>query len=105
MSTKSDKGADATPTLEEQVAQLKAEIAALGETLRAYGKEAVSDLSAAAQVMGEDATARATAAMGDIRAEAGKLEEKLEEYVHEKPLQSLLVAFGLGIFVSLLLRR
>ncbi|MCX7299424.1 MAG: hypothetical protein NTX73_03390 [Rhodobacterales bacterium] len=105
MSTKSDKGAEAAPTLEEQVAQLKAEIAALGETLRAYGKDAVSDLSAAAGVMGNEATTRAKAAMGGLMAETDKLEEKLEAHVHEKPLQSLLVAFGLGIFVSLLLRR
>ncbi len=105
MSTKSDKGAEGAPTLEEQVEQLKAEIAALGETLRAYGKEAVNDLQAAAGVMGEEATLRAKAAMGELKAETDKLEEKLEAHVQEKPLQSLLVAFGLGIFVSLLLRR
>jgi ElaB/YqjD/DUF883 family membrane-anchored ribosome-binding protein len=47
----------------------------------------------------------ARAALEDIRAEAARIEAGLEAQVREKPLQSMLMAFGLGLFVSVLLRR
>jgi ElaB/YqjD/DUF883 family membrane-anchored ribosome-binding protein len=107
MATKTEKTAeaDATPTMEAQLDALRADIAALAATLTAYGKDKVADMQAAADDVAGDAASRARAALRDVRRETDKLEERLQEQVQDKPLQSLLVAFGLGLVVSLILRR
>jgi ElaB/YqjD/DUF883 family membrane-anchored ribosome-binding protein len=107
MATKTDKTTEAeTPdSLDAQVAAIRAEVAALAAMLTSLGKDKVGEWQSAAENMTEDATLRARAAVKDIRAETEKLEEKLQAQVQEKPLQSLLVAFGIGVIVSLILRR
>jgi ElaB/YqjD/DUF883 family membrane-anchored ribosome-binding protein len=107
MATKSDKSTEAEmpDSLDAQVAAIRAEVAALAAMLTSLGKDKVGEWQSAAENMTEDATLRARAAVKDIRAETEKLEEKLQAQVQEKPLQSLMVAFGLGVIVSLILRR
>jgi ElaB/YqjD/DUF883 family membrane-anchored ribosome-binding protein len=43
--------------------------------------------------------------LGDVKRRAGDAEKKVVETAREHPLQSLLVAFGVGFLASLLLRR
>lgn len=107
MATKTERTAEAetAPTIEAQLDALRADIAALAATLTAYGKDKMAEMQDAADGVAEDAAGRARAALRDVRRETDKLEERLQEQVQDKPLQSLLVAFGLGVVVSLILRR
>ena len=106
-SAKSDPtpDAEAAEKIDSQLNSIRAELAALAATLTAYGKEKAEDLRATAEALTEEATIKTRETISDLRSEADRLEEALEARVKEKPLQSLLMAFGLGVLVSLFLRR
>jgi ElaB/YqjD/DUF883 family membrane-anchored ribosome-binding protein len=105
MPAETPKGKTGGDDLQAQLDALKAEIAALAETLQTDGKRMAEALKDRAEGLSDEAVARARAALKDIKAETDRLEDKLEAQVREKPLQSLLMAFGLGLVVSILMRR
>lgn len=105
MAAESPKGKTGTEDLQAQLDALRAELAALAATLQADGKKMAEALKDRAEELSDEAKVKARAALHDIRAETDRLEERLEAQVREKPLQSLLMAFGLGLIVSVLLRR
>jgi ElaB/YqjD/DUF883 family membrane-anchored ribosome-binding protein len=77
----------------------------LAELLQADGRKMADALKERAEELSDETVAKARAALKDLRAETDKLEDRLEAQVREKPLQSVLLAFGLGLIVSILLRR
>jgi ElaB/YqjD/DUF883 family membrane-anchored ribosome-binding protein len=105
MAAETPKGRTGAEDLQAQLDALKAEIASLAATLQADGWKMAEALKDRAGGMSGEAAARARAALHDIRAETDRLEDRLEAQVREKPLQSLLTAFGLGLIVSIILRR
>ena len=105
MAAETPKGRSGAEDLQTQLDTLRAEIASLAATLQADGWKMAEALKDRAGGMSGEATARARAALHDIRAETDRLEDRLEAQVREKPLQSLLTAFGLGLIVSIILRR
>jgi ElaB/YqjD/DUF883 family membrane-anchored ribosome-binding protein len=102
MAGETPKGKD---DLQAQLDALKAEIASLAELLQADGRKMADALKERAEELSDETVAKARAALKDLRAETDKLEDRLEAQVREKPLQSVLLAFGLGLIVSILLRR
>lgn len=102
MAGETPKGKD---DLQAQLDALRAEIAALAATLQSDGRKLADSLKERAGDMSEEAVAKARATLKDIKAETDRMEDKLEAQVREKPLQSVLIAFGLGLVVSILLRR
>lgn len=109
-STKTDKaaGADAAPGTAEIEAQLHAirtEVTALAAMVVAFGKDRAQAFRATAETMAGDTKDKVRNATDDLADDAKKLEQALDERLTGHPLQSLLVAFGLGMLVSLLLRR
>jgi ElaB/YqjD/DUF883 family membrane-anchored ribosome-binding protein len=107
MPAKSEKSpdTDAGPSLEAQLEALRAEIEALAATVSSLGRDKIAEIQAKAEAVAGDMAGSARAALGEVRRETEKLEEQMKQQVQEKPLQSLLVAFGLGVIVSLILRR
>lgn len=105
MPAETPKGKTGGDDLQAQLDALKAEIAALAATLQTDGKRMAEALKDKAEGLSDEAVARARAALKDIKAETDRLEDRLEAQVREKPLQSLLMAFGLGLVVSILMRR
>jgi ElaB/YqjD/DUF883 family membrane-anchored ribosome-binding protein len=91
--------------LQAQLDAIKSELASLAASLSAEGKAMADALREKAEGISDEAKVKAQAALKDIKAETDRLEEKLEAQVREKPLQSLLIAFGLGLIVSMFLRR
>jgi ElaB/YqjD/DUF883 family membrane-anchored ribosome-binding protein len=79
----------------EKIAQqAKEHIAGAAESL----KEAASPIA--------DATRRAAeTAWNDANSEVSRLHSICEGYVREKPIQSLLVLFAIGVLAGLLVRR
>jgi ElaB/YqjD/DUF883 family membrane-anchored ribosome-binding protein len=105
MAAESPKGKTGTEDLQAQLDALRAELAALAGSLQADGKKMAEALKDRAEGLSEEAKVRARAALHDIRAETDRLEDRLEAQVRDKPLQSILMAFGLGLIVSIFLRR
>lgn len=105
MAAESPKGRPGAEDLQAQLDALRAEIASLAATLRDDGWKLAETLKDRAEGMSEEAGARARETLRGIRAETDRLEDRLETQVREKPLQSLLAAFGLGLIVSIILRR
>ena len=105
MAAETPKGRPGADDLQAQLDALRAEIASLAATLQADGWKMAEALKDRAEGMSEEAAARARAALHDIRAETDRIEDRLEAQVRQKPLQSLLAAFGLGLIVSIVLRR
>lgn len=97
--------AEAAEKIDGQLDAIRAELAAFAATLRTYAEEKAGDLRASAEALAEDAKSKTRETIADLRSEADRLEDALEARVKEKPLQSLLMAFGLGVIVSLFLRR
>ncbi len=105
MPAETPKGKAGGDDLQGQLDALRAEIAALAATLQTDGKRMADALKDKAEGLSDEAVARARAALKDIKAETDRLEDRLEAQVREKPIQSLLMAFGLGLIVSILMRR
>jgi ElaB/YqjD/DUF883 family membrane-anchored ribosome-binding protein len=79
---------------EKTAEQAKEHIAGAAEGL----KETASPVANAARQVAE-------AAWSDAKSEVSKLHSICEAYVREKPIQTLLVLFGIGVLVGRLVRR
>ena len=109
-STGTDKaaGADTPPGAAEIEAQLHAirtEVTALAAMVAAFGKDRAQAFRATAQTMTDDTREKVRHATDDLAHEAETLEQALDARLSAHPFQSLLVAFGLGVLASLMLRR
>ena len=105
MATEAPKGKTGTDDLQTQLDALRAELASLATSLQADGRKMAGALKDRAEELTEEAKVRARATLRDISRETDRLEDKIEAQVRDKPLQSLMLAFGLGLVVSVLLRR
>ncbi|HXO96791.1 MAG TPA: hypothetical protein VN857_09420 [Chthoniobacterales bacterium] len=85
---------DETTDLEKIAEQEKEQIAGAAESL----KETASSIAEAARPVAE-------AAWNDAKSELSRLHSTCEGYVKEKPIQTLLVLFAIGVLAGLLVRR
>jgi ElaB/YqjD/DUF883 family membrane-anchored ribosome-binding protein len=85
---------DETTDLEKITEQAKEPIAGAAQDL----KETASSIAEAARPAAE-------AAWNDAKSELSRLHSTCGGYVKEKPIQTLLVLFGIGILVGLVVRR
>jgi ElaB/YqjD/DUF883 family membrane-anchored ribosome-binding protein len=96
----------ATRELEERLEALRAE---MDEIKSSLGKKAEQKAGALADIFSGDAAEEVLdelrAILTDIKEKAGAAEKKVVETARENPLQTLLVAFGVGFLASLLLRN
>ena len=83
-----------TDQLRAELHQIQNDIAALTDSLRKFGAERGHE--------GMDAVKRAASA---TERQAKAAVQSVEDQVSERPLQSLLVAFGLGFVIGKLLDR
>jgi ElaB/YqjD/DUF883 family membrane-anchored ribosome-binding protein len=67
--------------------------------------EAAEDLKETASSIAGAARPAAEAAWNDAKSQLNRLHSICEVYVKEKPFQTLLVVFGIGILVGLVARR
>ena len=102
-STKSpqDLGGDVSAEL----AQIRQDIAALTKTLGAYGEDRLGGLSDMASKSSQETLASAKHAIDEVRREIEAVERNVEGKVAEHPMQSVLIAVGLGFLVAFLIRR
>jgi ElaB/YqjD/DUF883 family membrane-anchored ribosome-binding protein len=110
LNPKTAKPADfrATPIGDDAEAQLRAiraELAALAEMVNTFARGEAHALRVSAEKIAEEAAATARKVRGELAHGVGQAEKALDHRVQEHPLQSILMAFGLGVLISLLVRR
>lgn len=89
------KGATATAAdVEEQFERLRADIAALSQTLSDFGSGKLEEIADRSAGLANDAKARLKTAEGD-----------LEDRIRANPITSVGIAAGVGFLVALLTRR
>ncbi|MGB8812620.1 MAG: hypothetical protein WCC57_05490 [Paracoccaceae bacterium] len=107
MATRTAK-TEAAPDVEDLVAQLsaiRADVAALTAMMGLYGKDQAQAFRASAESYTDEATAKARKMAADLLRETETVEKAIEDRLHAHPVQGLLMAFGVGVLISLLLRR
>jgi len=75
------------------------------DELRHTAEQKAGELRTAAETRVGEFRERAGTAWGQARTRAGSLREDSEAYVRERPVQAVLAAFGIGLFLGLLIRR
>lgn len=88
-----------------ELAALRADVAALAKSIGGYGKARTSELRSSAKATSETLLDSSREAVQDIRKQIDELEGQLETRVREHPLQTLMIALGLGFLISLVIRR
>jgi ElaB/YqjD/DUF883 family membrane-anchored ribosome-binding protein len=84
--------------LKTDVGNLKADVSNLASRVKADG-------AALASKVGQEIEAQANEKYSFFKRESRKQLDRVEAKVHEKPMQSIAVAFGAGIALALLARR
>jgi ElaB/YqjD/DUF883 family membrane-anchored ribosome-binding protein len=110
LNPKTAKAGDFNPTpigddAEAQLRAMRAELASLAEMVSTFAKGEAHALRVSAEKVAEEATAKARKVREELAHGVGQAEKALDHRVQEHPLQSLLMAFGLGLLISLLMRR
>ena len=94
MSRTSDSNASAADQLKENAQQVTQNLRSIGTTARDAASEKFNDLKQ-----------QANAYYAQGRQSAEEWEQGLEQYVQEKPIQSLLIAAGVGLVLGMLWKR
>jgi ElaB/YqjD/DUF883 family membrane-anchored ribosome-binding protein len=100
----SNAGPASTQSLENDLRQLKADVAKLTEQLAKTGQHSIGTARRAASEGVEQLRAQGEAAIDGLRTNAKDLEDQLTATVREKPITSILVAAGIGYFFALMRR-
>lgn len=102
---KSDNGMGSVPELEEDIRQLRADIAKLAEQLNVTGEHSYKAARRAAKEGVEQLRVQGEAAVEGLRGNARDFEEQVLSTVREKPVTSLAIAAGLGFLFAMMSRR
>lgn len=73
--------------------------------LRSVAEQRAQQLKSAAEVRAGEFRDYADQAFTDARERYADLRTESERYIRDKPVQAVLTAFGVGLFVGLILRR
>ena len=91
--------------VQELGAQVQERAQELGAQVRNWTQEVGGQLKEGAQEAMHQAGTSASQLSTQGREAVGQLEKTLEDYVRAKPLQSLMIAAGVGVVVALLWRK
>jgi ElaB/YqjD/DUF883 family membrane-anchored ribosome-binding protein len=89
--------------LRQQTDTIKEDIRELGNMAREIAHEKLDDARRAASDAMETGRQRASEIYGQGREKAEELEEQVVDYVRKKPVQSILIAGGVGLLLGILL--
>lgn len=101
----SSAGSTSSEEIAAELAALRADVAALAKSIGGYGKARAAEFRSSAEAASEDLLDNSRKALKDIRKQIDELEGELETRVREHPLQTLMIALGLGVLISLIIRR
>jgi ElaB/YqjD/DUF883 family membrane-anchored ribosome-binding protein len=98
-------GAQVRDHVQELGAQVHERAQELGTQVRTWTQEVGGQLKEGAQEAMRQAETSASQLSAQGREAVGQLEKTLEDYVRAKPLQSLIIAAGVGMMVALLWKK
>lgn len=84
---------------------LRSDVMGLVESLKGTASVKAKEVSADLLQSGEQMAQRALGAVGQVKEKGSELASSLETQVKERPLMSILVAFGAGLVLSRMLRH
>lgn len=91
--------------LEDQVAQLQADLKAIAATLAKLSSEKVNEVRTVAKDEVRHLQRQGQDVIEDVQEQAGALEKQLKDTIREKPLTAVASAVGIGFILALLSRR
>lgn len=97
--------ADLEKDIEREIRALRADFAALAETLKAYGGVRAEDLKGRAEDLSDEALTESLKVVQDLRRQLDGIEARIEGNVRAHPLTWIAGALGLGLLFGLLLSR
>lgn len=97
--------ASQTETLKKDLDELRAAIDALASDVNTMSKSMSDDLAARAKSTASKARESAAGMAEDVMEKGKQTADAVEAKVQANPLQSLLMAFGLGVLLSQLINR
>lgn len=92
-------------TLKEDIARLREDLASVKSTLATLGKRSAAQAKAAGSAKVDELQDEIERIMDDLQLRGRDTLAGVEKTVHERPLTSLLAAFGLGFLISRFLDR
>ncbi|MEZ5840778.1 MAG: DUF883 domain-containing protein [Hyphomicrobiales bacterium] len=92
-------------TIEEQVSELRGEIAALAGSIASYGQNRAEKLKGKAADAGARIAGSSEEMLKAVRGELSGYERLARRRIREKPLQAVGIAAGIGFVLALLSRR
>jgi len=98
-------GEGSTADIQLQLEILRKDVAALTESIAAFGNMKVQTASDLATKLGADVVDASTEALYAARNGIVSAERDLETQIRNKPLQSVGIAAGVGFLAALLMRR
>jgi ElaB/YqjD/DUF883 family membrane-anchored ribosome-binding protein len=91
--------------LEDQIAQLQADLKGIASTLAKLTNSKVSEVRDVATSEARHLQRQGQNVIEDVQDQAGALEQQLKDTIREKPLTAVASAIGIGFVLALLSRR
>ncbi|MDU8944300.1 hypothetical protein RXV90_12960 [Rhodophyticola sp. MJ-SS7] len=91
--------------IEEQFKLVRDDVARLARLIRQIGETKSTEARDAALAEANKLLERSQKKLDEGMTRAERTASSVEEYIHDKPVQSTLIALGIGILVGLLARR
>lgn len=91
--------------LEDQIAQLQADLKGIASTLAKLSTNKVSEARDVATSEARHLQRQGQNMLEDVQDQAGALEQQLKDTIREKPLTAVASAVGIGFVLALLSRR
>lgn len=91
-------------TIEDQVAQLQADLKSITHTLTRMGSTAGNEIKSSASSRAEELAARGQSALDYAQDEFGAFEKQIKDTIREKPLTAVAGAVALGFLIAVITR-
>lgn len=91
--------------LEDQVAQLRSDLQALGETLKKLTAEKAGEAKDIAKTELRQLQRKGEHLVADAQNQAEEYEQQLKDTIREKPLTAVATALGIGFVLALITRH
>lgn len=97
--------ANSTEELQQQIAQLKEDIASIAATLADIGSHKLDQAQDTASEAYKSFYEQGEEFVTSVKQQACTIEDQVTEYVQERPLSALAIAAGIGYIFATLTRR
>lgn len=102
--SKNGNGRDSAKDLDAEIRALREDIAAITATLGNLAKKGTDEAKAEVQRVSRKAVAKGEEAVETVQENFEYAEDEIKTMIHEKPIQSVLIAAGVGYVLSKIFR-